>query len=55
MSDQEKKQKLTTPLPRKPDAENKKESEELSEEELKDVSGGIIIEGGIIIQGSLRS
>jgi bacteriocin-like protein len=37
MSDQEKKE---TSLTSQPDAENKKQSAELSEEELKKVSGG---------------
>jgi hypothetical protein len=38
MSDQEKKQDTT--LPPQPDAENKKENAELSEEELTKVAGG---------------
>jgi bacteriocin-like protein len=38
MSDQEKKQQSISP---QPNAENKKESGELSEEELKKVSGGV--------------
>jgi bacteriocin-like protein len=39
MSDQEKKQQSTNISPQ-PDTENKKKSTELSEEELKKVSGG---------------
>ena len=39
MSDQEKKEEPTSITPQ-PDAENKKQSAELSEEELKKVSGG---------------
>jgi bacteriocin-like protein len=38
MSDQEKKQDT---IPPRPDAENKKENAELSEEELKKVTGGV--------------
>jgi bacteriocin-like protein len=41
MSDQEKKQQSTNITP-EPDAENKKQSTELSEEELKKVSGGFL-------------
>jgi bacteriocin-like protein len=39
MSDQEKKQEPTSITPQ-PDAQNKKQSTELSEEELKKVTGG---------------
>jgi bacteriocin-like protein len=38
MSDQDKKEE--TSIPPQPDAENKKQSTELSEEELKKVTGG---------------
>jgi len=40
MSDQDKKEEPTSVTPQ-PDAENKKESTELSEEELKKATGGI--------------
>jgi hypothetical protein len=40
MSDQEQKQEPTS-IPPQPDAENKKQSTELKEEELKKVSGGV--------------
>jgi hypothetical protein len=41
MSDQEKKEEPTSITPQ-PDAENKKESGELSEEELKNATGGAV-------------
>jgi len=48
MSDQEKKQQSTNITP-EPDAENKKQSTELSEEELKKVTGGAGPVDGIVV------
>jgi hypothetical protein len=45
MSDQEQKQEQTNITPQ-PDAENKKQSGELSEEELKKATGGVRKSGG---------